>query len=70
MKNPTCSKCGSEMRVKTGIYGKFWGCITWPRCDYTKSIPRAPRNSLDYWTDPHWGPDDFDERDPWLEVGW
>ena len=65
MKHPVCAQCGSEMVVKTGIYGKFWGCMTWPKCDYTKSIRnRSYREDLEY--EPQWG----DSEDDWLENSW
>lgn len=33
-----CHKCGSEMLLKKGKYGSFYGCYKYPKCKYTKSI--------------------------------
>ena len=33
----TCPKCGSPLVVKTGRYGRFIACSSYPECDY-----RAP----------------------------
>jgi deoxycytidylate deaminase len=40
---PICIKCGSVMDLKTARRGKnigakFWGCINYPDCTYTKSV--------------------------------
>jgi RNase P subunit RPR2 len=35
-----CAKCGSNMRLKHGKYGEFWGCNAWPRCDGSKPYRR------------------------------
>lgn len=32
-----CRRCGSRMIKKTGEYGRFWGCSSYPRCGYTES---------------------------------
>jgi restriction system protein len=32
-----CPKCGSDLTERSGKYGKFYGCSTYPACDYTKS---------------------------------
>ncbi|MFN3692799.1 MAG: restriction endonuclease [Candidatus Paceibacteria bacterium] len=34
----TCPKCGSKLVEKSGKYGKFLGCITYPKCNYSKSL--------------------------------
>ena len=35
---PTCPtpRCGEKMVLRTGKYGKFWGCPEWPVCNGTK----------------------------------
>ena len=33
-----CSKCGSEMILKKGKYGSFYGCYKYPKCRFTKNI--------------------------------
>jgi hypothetical protein len=35
---PTCPRCGSLMRQRSGRYGKFWGCSQYPRCRGTRNI--------------------------------
>jgi restriction system protein len=32
-----CTKCGSEMILKKGKYGSFYGCCKYPKCKNTKS---------------------------------
>ena len=31
----TCPKCKSELVERTGAYGKFFGCSSYPKCRYT-----------------------------------
>lgn len=33
-----CPRCGRELILKEGKYGKFWGCSNYPNCKYTKSF--------------------------------
>jgi restriction system protein len=33
-----CPKCGHELVEKTGKFGKFLGCSTYPKCSYTNSL--------------------------------
>ncbi|HSJ38132.1 MAG TPA: NERD domain-containing protein [Planococcus sp. (in: firmicutes)] len=33
-----CTKCGSEMKLKKGRYGSFYGCSNYPICRHTKKI--------------------------------
>lgn len=35
---PTCPRCGSSMRRRSGRYGQFWGCSRYPRCKGTRNI--------------------------------
>ncbi len=32
-----CDECGSEMKLKHGEYGEFYGCTNFPECKCTKS---------------------------------
>jgi hypothetical protein len=32
----TCARCGAAMRLRSGRYGKLWGCSNYPECDYTE----------------------------------
>ena len=31
----TCPRCKSELVERTGVYGKFLGCSSYPKCRYT-----------------------------------
>lgn len=33
---PTCPRCGSPMRPRSGRYGQFWGCSRYPSCKGTR----------------------------------
>lgn len=33
---PTCPRCGSPMRLRSGRYGQFWGCSRYPGCKGTR----------------------------------
>ncbi len=33
---PVCPLCGNILKKKTGKYGDFWGCRSYPECRYTK----------------------------------
>lgn len=33
-----CPFCGSELVLRKGKYGQFWGCSTYPKCRFTKKI--------------------------------
>ncbi len=33
-----CPKCGSILQRRNGKYGEFWGCSSYPGCNYTKNI--------------------------------
>lgn len=35
---PDCPKCGSELQIKSSKTGPFWGCSTYPSCDYIKPL--------------------------------
>ncbi|MDE0620324.1 MAG: topoisomerase DNA-binding C4 zinc finger domain-containing protein [Bryobacterales bacterium] len=32
-----CPSCGGWLRTRTGKYGRFLGCSSWPACDYTRA---------------------------------
>ena len=36
--NPACPRCRNKMVRRTGRYGPFWGCSTYPRCKGTRNI--------------------------------
>ena len=33
-----CPKCGNLLRKRTGKFGEFWGCMSYPDCRYTENI--------------------------------
>ncbi|MFB6357081.1 MAG: type I DNA topoisomerase [bacterium] len=35
---PDCPECGSEMNLRKGRWGKFWGCSNYPDCEGTKPV--------------------------------
>lgn len=37
-RTPTCPRCGSPMRRRSGRYGQFWGCSRYPGCKGTRKI--------------------------------
>ena len=42
-KIPTCSKCGAQMVLRTGVTGarkgqKYWGCPNYPACRFTRNF--------------------------------
>lgn len=39
-KQPRCPDCGAPLRLRNGRYGDFWGCTRYPKCRYTRNIPR------------------------------
>lgn len=32
-----CPFCGSELILRKGKYGQFWGCSTYPKCKFTRA---------------------------------
>lgn len=57
-----CPACGAPQVVRTNHKNgnKFYGCSTYPKCTYTKSIPDYNLYGLPYY------PDDFD--DDWDNI--
>ena len=35
--NKKCPWCGSQLLLKRGMYGRFWGCSKYPNCGYTRT---------------------------------
>jgi len=33
-----CPKCGAKLVIRTGRFGKFLSCSTFPKCDFTKAF--------------------------------
>jgi DNA polymerase III epsilon subunit-like protein len=33
-----CPKCGNMLKKRTGKFGEFWGCMSYPECRYTENI--------------------------------
>jgi hypothetical protein len=38
---PKCPKCGSNMRLRNGKRGEFWGCLEYPQCRGTIDVVEA-----------------------------
>lgn len=46
MKNPSeaaksvkkCPRCGNLLKKRSGKFGEFWGCMSYPDCRYTENI--------------------------------
>ncbi len=36
---PVCPRCGNILIIRSGRFGKFYGCSGFPRCRFTKNIP-------------------------------
>ncbi len=36
-----CDKCGAEMQLKTGRFGKYFGCTRYPECKNTRKLLRG-----------------------------
>lgn len=32
-----CPRCGNVLRKRSGMYGEFWGCMSYPECRYTQN---------------------------------
>jgi hypothetical protein len=35
-KTLVCPNCGSDLKIRKGKYGKFYGCSNYPKCKYTR----------------------------------
>ncbi|MDR3642872.1 MAG: topoisomerase DNA-binding C4 zinc finger domain-containing protein [Candidatus Doudnabacteria bacterium] len=33
-----CSACGSPMQIRSGKFGEFYGCTSYPKCKHTEKI--------------------------------
>ena len=40
MEKRICKQCGSEMIIRKGQFGEFFGCSKFPKCRYTENILR------------------------------
>jgi len=38
-----CPFCGSELVLRNGKYGQFWGCSMYPKCRFTKPLPSVQK---------------------------
>ena len=36
-----CPRCGNELVVRKGKTGEFVGCLSFPKCRYTKVIKKS-----------------------------
>lgn len=37
----SCPLCQSELLLRHGQYGRFWGCAQFPQCDFKKKVGQA-----------------------------
>lgn len=33
-----CPQCGDILKKRNGKYGQFWGCMSYPKCKYTRNL--------------------------------
>lgn len=38
LRNGKCPKCGGDLILRNGKYGRFYGCSNYPKCTYTNNI--------------------------------
>lgn len=42
--SPRCPNCGGPMVIRSGVHGKFYGCLKFPRCrgtrNYSSQVPQ------------------------------
>lgn len=38
-----CPRCGSPLKLRSGRFGEFWGCTSYPNCKYTKDAGTGSR---------------------------
>ena len=34
----TCPRCGSPLVLRSGQFGRFYGCVRYPSCRYTRNV--------------------------------
>lgn len=39
---PECPRCGGKMKLISGPYGDFWGCLNYPHCKGKRPIDGTP----------------------------
>ena len=44
--DPLCPKCGYPMRRRSGKFGEFWGCNSYPQCKGTRNIAGRARRPI------------------------
>ncbi len=43
--SPKCPRCNGNMKLRPGKYGKFWGCLAFPRCKGTRQPKKNGNNA-------------------------
>lgn len=43
----TCPQCNSNLHIKTGPYGRFIGCSSYPNCKYIESLQKPTDTGID-----------------------
>lgn len=42
-----CPKCGNILKKRSGKFGEFWGCMSYPDCRYTENISSNSRRFVE-----------------------
>lgn len=45
-KCPNHNKCGGYLKAKTGVLGVFWGCSSYPQCEYSEDLTEEQNDYL------------------------
>ena len=40
--SPKCPHCGGDMVLRSGVHGKFYGCLSFPKCRGTRNYEELP----------------------------
>ncbi len=47
VKDRQCPKCGSELQIKQGRYGKFIGCANYPKCKHMEPLEKPEDTGIE-----------------------
>lgn len=63
-----CPKCGSEIVLRKGKYGEFYGCSNYPKCKYTIDMSDEPED----WFFCYNCGEYYEEKLHWIKlpIGW
>lgn len=46
--SPKCPQCGSAMVLRSGVHGKFYGCLRFPKCRGTRNYEEKLPEELEW----------------------